>query len=237
MFIFNRALIFFLAGIGLAACAGPASSPDSDAAVDAKRNSRSSGIAHGASPARPVESAPPRLNLKDGPRLGSTAAKIGIVEFSDYQCSFCRDFHRRQFARLKQEYIDTGVVQFIHKDLPLRQHAQAIPAAMAARCAGAQGKFWEMHDALFTRSGLDPGLYPELARQLTLDQSLFEACFKGRTYSREIGEDMNLARRMGLSGTPAFLIGKIEGNTLTITGQSSGAPAFEVFVREIEKLR
>ncbi len=165
-------------------------------------------------------------------------AKIGIVEFSDYQCFYCRDFHRKQFAQIKKEYIDTGVVQFIHKDLPLRMHAQAVPAAMVAHCAGAQGRFWDMHDALFTHQGrLGQGLYPELARQLKLDEAKFKACLEGQAHGQGIGQDVSTARQLGLTGTPSFLIGKIEGDTLTIVRQSRGAPGFEVFAQEIEKLR
>ncbi|GAB4508322.1 MAG: hypothetical protein Tsb0026_06770 [Sulfuricaulis sp.] len=176
--------------------------------------------------------------MKDDPRLGDAKAKIAIVGFSDYQCLYCQDFHRQLFARLKKEYVDTGMVQFIHKDLPLRIHAQAVPAAMAAHCASAQGKFWEMHDALFTRRGpLSQTLYPELARELKLDEAKFNACFEGQVPSQGIGQDVSMARKLGLTGTPSFLIGKIEGDTLVVTRQLRGAPGFDVFTQEIEKLR
>lgn len=224
--------------IGLAACAGSASPPDPAAGVDTGRSSHSSGVAYRDRPIRVIESAPPQVSVKDDPRLGSATAKIGIVEFSDYQCFYCRDFHRQQFAQLKKEYIDTGVVQFIHKDLPLRMHPQAVPAAMVAHCAGAQGRFWDMHDALFAHQGrLGQNLYPELARQLNLDEAKFNACLESQAHGQGIGQDVGAGRRLGFTGTPSFLIGKIEGDTLIVTHQSRGAPDFKVFAQEIEKLR
>jgi protein-disulfide isomerase len=238
MFLFSRAITAVLVCTGLAACAGPAPAPDASSGTDPGRSSHSSGVAYRDQPMRVIKSAPARVNVESDPRLGSATAKIGIVEFSDYQCLYCRDFHRKQFARLKKEYIDAGVVRFIHKDLPLRMHPQAVPAAIAAHCAGAQGRFWDMHDALFAHQGrLGPNLYPELARQLNLDAAKFSDCLENQTHDHGIGQDIGTARRLGFTGTPSFLIGTIEGDVLTIVHQSRGAPDFEVFAQEIEKLR
>ena len=239
MFILSRPmLIVVLLCLGLVACAGSTLPPHPATGADTQRSSHSSGVAYRDRPIHVIESAPPQVSVKHDPRLGSTTAKIGIVEFSDYQCLYCRDFHQKQFAQIKKDYVDTGVVQFIHKDLPLRIHAQAVPAAMAAHCAGAQGRFWDMHDALFSHQGrLGQSLYAELSRQLNLDETKFSACFEGQTLGQGIGQDVSTARLLGLTGTPSFLIGTIEGDTLTIVRQSRGAPAFEVFAQEIEKLR
>jgi protein-disulfide isomerase len=238
MFVFSRTVFPVLICIGLAACASSAPSPDPAADVDTRRSSHSSGIAYRDMPIRVIENAPTRVSVEGDPRLGSATAKIGIVEFSDYQCLYCRDFHRKQFAQIKKEYIDTGVVQFIHKDLPLRMHPQAVPAATAAHCAGAQGRFWDMHDALFVHQGrLGQNMYPELARQLNLDAAKFNACLESQAHDQGIGQDIGMARRLGFTGTPSFLIGIIEGDTLTVKRQSRGAPDFEVFAQEVEKLR
>jgi protein-disulfide isomerase len=238
MFIFSRAIMSVLACIGLAACAGPAPAPDPSIGADTGRSSHSSGIAYREQPVRVIESKPPQVNVKNDPRLGSATAKIGIVEFGDYQCFYCRDFHRKQFGRLKKEYIDTGVVQFIYKDLPLRTNRQAVPAAMAAHCAGAQGRFWDMHDALFSHQDrLGQNLFLELARQLNLDEVKFNACLESQAHVQGIRQDVSAARMLGFTGTPSFLIGKIEGDTLTVVRWSRGALTFEVFAQEIEKLR
>lgn len=238
MSLFSRAMTSVLVCAGLAACAGSTPPADPAAGVASERSSHSSGMTYGDKPVRVVDTASSKLSVKGDPRLGNAFARIGIVEFSDYQCSFCRLFHQNQFRQIKAEYIDAGLVQFIHKDLPLRTHREAVPAARAAHCAGAQGRFWDMHDALFAhQERLGHGLYPELARQLRLDETNFKNCFEGQAYMRSIGQDAELARRLGLPGTPSFLIGTIEGDVLTIVRQSSGAPAFAAFAREIEKLR
>src|SRR5277367_6195365 len=80
--------------------------------------------------------------------LGRDDAPVTVVEFADYQCPFCRKFHSETFAEIKKNYIDTGKVRYVSRDLPLDFHPNAAPAAQAARCAGEQHKFWEMHDAI-----------------------------------------------------------------------------------------
>ena len=231
MFIYARTILFVLACAGLAACATP---PPGD--EDARRTG-GSGVTYREGNVRIIKYSAPRVDLKGAPRLGSSAARIGIVEFSDYQCLYCRDFHRKQFARIRQEYIDTGLVQFIHRDLPLKMHPHSVPAAVAARCARAQGRFWDMHGALFDNQGrLGADLYAKLARQLKLDEAKFSACLDDRTQGQAIARDLSVAKRLGLTGTPSFLIGTIEGDTLTVAREARGAPAFEMFAQEIEKL-
>ena len=190
-------------------------------------------------PAAMVKVSSPQVSLAGAHRLGRAEAKIGIVEFSDYQCPYCRNFHDRVFPRLKQEYVDTGVVQFIHKDLPLKSmHPQALPAALAAACAGAQNRFWEMHAALYAHQGrLAPALYPRLGRELGLDETEFTACLGDAARARAIMRNVAAARGLGITGTPSFVIGIIDGNTLTVARLAKGAPSFAAFAQEIEKLR
>ena len=222
-------------GVFLVGCTTAA--PEKPVAENNPRSSHSSGIAYRDTPVLPVTASLPQLGLGDAHRLGNPQATIGIVEFSDYQCPYCRGFQQQLYPRLKKEYVDSGVVQFIHKDLPLtRIHPQAMPAALAAECAGAQGRFWEMHDALY-ENALDPALYAGLARRLGLDTEKFSACRGNPASERSIWRDVAEARRLGISGTPSFLIGRIDGNTLTVVRMSQGAPSFEAFAHEIEVLR
>jgi len=194
-------------------------------------------MTYGEAPPASVTAAAPQVSLVRDHRLGDPQAGIGIVEFSDYQCPYCRGFHQELFPQLKQKYIDSGVVQFIHKDLPLTTiHAQAMPAALAAVCAGEQGRFWDMYNALFENT-LDPALYPGLAQRLGLDAAKFAACLKNPASGRVILRDLSEARRLGISGTPSFLIGRIEGNVLTVVAMAKGAPSWEAFSREIDALR
>jgi Trk K+ transport system NAD-binding subunit len=99
----------------------------------------------------PQEEAPARAKISDltgVSMLGSKNAPLTIVEFTDYQCPFCQRFHVTAFPELKKAYIDTGKVRFFSKDMPLDFHPNAMRAAMAARCAGEQNKFWELRDTM-----------------------------------------------------------------------------------------
>ena len=88
------------------------------------------------------------LLLKGEPALGDASAPLTIVEFSDFECSYCRRFHEQVMPQLTSKYIDTGLVR-IHKDLPLPFHPHAMPAAAAARCAGEQNRYWVLYSSLF----------------------------------------------------------------------------------------
>ena len=183
--------------------------------------------------------AKPIVSLEGEHRLGSPKAKIGIVEFSDYQCPYCSQFHNQIFPRLVKEYVDTGVVQFIYKDLPLQSiHPQAMNAALAANCAGEQNKFWPMHEALFTNHGLlAPALYHRLAREFGMDVNKFTACLRDPARERAIMRDVSEAKRLGITGTPSFVIGKIEGNEIKDMQIAKGLAAFEAFARAIKELQ
>ena len=93
----------------------------------------------------------PQIGIGGNPALGDPAAPVTIVEFIDYQCPYCQGYAKNTFPRLKASYIDTGKVRYVARDFPLAKHERARPAAIAAACAGEQGWFWEMHDALFDR--------------------------------------------------------------------------------------
>ncbi len=103
--------------------------------------------------------------------IGQENAPLTMVEFTDYQCPFCRRFESETFAQLKKNYIDTGKVRFVSRDLPLEFHPNAPRAAIAVRCAGEQHKFWEMHDAIMqdTATDLGPDAILKYAQKVSLD--------------------------------------------------------------------
>jgi protein-disulfide isomerase len=166
-----------------------------------------------AQPSQPA--APPIERAKvsgTGLALGSKDAPITIVEFTDYQCPFCNRFHGDAFQQLKKAYIDTGKVRFIARDLPLDFHPFAMPAALAARCAGEQGKFWEMRDALIEHAAnLKPDDIANYARNVGLAADKFQACLGKNDYSAQIQKDIAEAGAVGISGTPSFVIGPTAG--------------------------
>ncbi len=237
------ATVFLIAALLLVSCASPATPPISDkdvAAKDASQNSlNSSGGANRGSSAPVAETASPRVSFADTHRLGNADAKIIIVEFSDYQCPYCSSFHLEIFPMLKEKYVDTGIVQYIHKDLPLTLiHAQAMPAALAANCAGSQNRYWEMNHALYAnQTQLGQALYFKLASGLKLDEEKFSDCLKDSATIKDILRDTAEAQRFGINATPSFVIGKVERDILTVMGIAKGVPSFEDFAQAIEKLR
>jgi protein-disulfide isomerase len=111
-------------------------------------------------------------------------------------------------------------------------------AALAANCAGEQNKFWPMHEALFTNHGLlAPALYYRLAREFGMDVNKFTACLRDPARERAIMRDVSEAKRLGITGTPSFVIGKIEGNEIKDMQIAKGLAAFEAFARAIKELQ
>lgn len=165
-----------------------------------------------AQPARPqAPPAPPeKVHIANvsGYMLGRPDAPITIVEFTDLQCPFCNRFAIQTFDRLKKDYIDTGKARFISRDYPLDFHPQARPAAIASRCAGEQGKFWDMRTALVRNAGrLSPAFIAETASSLKLNLPAFAACSTQPQHAAAIQKDIAEASSVDVSGTPTFFIG------------------------------
>ena len=141
--------------------------------------------------------------------LGRADAPLTVVEFTDYQCPYCRRFQAATWPQLKRDYVDTGKVRFIVRDLPLSIHSNARPAAEAAHCAGEQGHFWPMHDALLQKDAdLSPGGIASRAQSLGLDMARFRACVAANKYESAIAANASHADALDIRGTPAFIVGK-----------------------------
>jgi protein-disulfide isomerase len=174
-------------------------------------------LALSAAGTRADEGSPQRVHMHLAPdelSLGRADAPLTVVEFTDYQCGFCRRFQAETFPRLKHDYIDTGKVRFIVRDLPLSIHARAETAAEAVHCAAAQGKFWAVHDAVLAQ-GSDEATIARIAQASVPDKKRFEACRAAGTYRAEIAKNAALASSLGLNGTPAFVLGRAKNNELT----------------------
>lgn len=173
----------------------------------------------------------------DDPIKGNPKAPVTIVEFSEYQCPFCRRFHKEVLPKLEEEYISKGKVRYIFRDFPLRFHKKAVPAAIAANCAGEQGKYWEMNDFLFNNPDkLDIEAVTPSVGEIGLDQAEFETCVKKESHQAEIDKDLEDGRKYGVRGTPSLFIGKT-GTTGEMKGQYfRGLRPFESLKPEIDKL-
>jgi protein-disulfide isomerase len=147
--------------------------------------------------------------------LGNRNAPITMVEFTDYQCPFCKDFHKNTFPILKRDFIDTGKVRFVTRDVPLDFHQHAQISAEGARCAGEQGKFWQMRDVIFQNS---PRLAAEdlvrYAGEVGLNQMLFQNCLNTHKFEVDVRLNLAHAATLKITGTPSFLLGPSTGDTV-----------------------
>jgi protein-disulfide isomerase len=165
------------------------------------------------------------VSIKDAPFRGPVKAPVTIVEFSDFECPFCKRVHPT-LTQLLAKY--PGKLKLVYRDFPLESiHPQARRAAVAARCAADQGKFWDYYDALFKESPkLSPDDLKRYAKQVGLDGAKFDACVAKDTHKAAIERDLEEGRRLGITGTPAFFI---NGRSLT------GAQPLGAFTRLIDE--
>jgi protein-disulfide isomerase len=146
----------------------------------------------------------PTVGPMGHPELGPDSAPVTIIEYTDFQCPYCR----RVESVLDQVRAKYGnKVRIVHMDFPLRIHARAMDAALAARCAQEQHRFWAYRDALFSnQSRLSSTDLKALARRLGLDGKSFDSCLDGREYLDVVQADMAEGERVGVKGTPYFFI-------------------------------
>lgn len=176
-----------------------------------------------------------KISSINRPSLGNKNAPVTIVEISDYQCPYCKRFFDTTMRDLKKDYIDTGKVRIVFKDYPLAFHAQAKKMAQAAHCAGDQGKYWQMHDILFTNvKKTDEDDFINNASQLKLNAKTFKNCISGDRHHAAIEKDITDANKAGLSGTPSFVIGKTTSDIIE-GGVVVGAHPISSLKKHIEK--
>ncbi len=190
--------------------------------------------------AQPQEEAPTKAKITDLSKvsmLGSKEAPFTIVEYTDYQCPFCQRFHVTAFPELKKSYIDTGKVRFYSKDMPLDFHPNAMRAAMAARCAGEQGKFWELRDTMGANpNSLDIEHIVNFAANLKLDTGALRGCIDAGKYKEIVQNDVLEAMKIGANGTPTFIVGKSVGEG--VDGELVvGAMPFQMFDSKLKELQ
>lgn len=145
---------------------------------------------------RPTATPVPRdpIAINGRPVLGSSSARVAIVEYSDFECPFCGVVARETIPTLKREYMDTGKVMLVFKHLPLPFHSLAPGAAAAAVCSGQQGKFWQMHDRLFAKPmKLTAQDLRASAGQVGLDLPVYDACRAGTAPSTLVDADRSEA--------------------------------------------
>jgi protein-disulfide isomerase len=147
----------------------------------------------------------PAPELDDGisPAKGAVKPAVTIVEFSDYECPFCRQV-QGVLKQIMERY--GGEVRLVFKHLPSEGHRNSLPAARAAYCASEQDRFWQFHDALFASRNLSESVFSEIAAKLGLGREKFESCLAAARSRTAIVKDIETAKRYRVDGTPSFLI-------------------------------
>jgi protein-disulfide isomerase len=140
------------------------------------------------------------------PSLGPDDAKIVIVEFSDFQCPYCRRFHEDTYQALLKAY--PGQIRFVYRNLPLppTMHPDAMSAAIASLCANDQNVYWDYHDKLFSSESLNEATYIQYATDLGLNVEEFTACLSSGKHDEFIKQDTDFSTKLGVQSTPTFFI-------------------------------
>ena len=168
--------------------------------------------------------------------LGNPNAKITILEFGDYQCTFCYKFHDETMKKIDEEYIKTDNVNFIYKNFPLNGE-QSILASEASYCAQKQNKFWEYHNTLYNNwGGENTGWITEnvllgFARDVGLNLDSFSQCLEDSEFRQKVLDDEQFGKEIGINATPSFLV--FNDNEVY---RIIGAQSFEKFEQAFKKL-
>ncbi|MDP1570051.1 MAG: thioredoxin domain-containing protein [Vicinamibacterales bacterium] len=193
---------------------------------------------HAADAAEP----PPVQTLRIAGRsaVGSPSAPVVVLEFTDYECPYCAQYTTQTWPAIERDYVKTGKVRYVYKNFPIEQlHPNAFRAALAASCAGDQGRFPEMHARLFAhQSQLGAADLPAHARALGLDMTAFDACMAGTAHVAAIKEDTAEATAGGVRGTPVFVLA-VRGPDPDVVSPVRvlvGAQPFDAFQRALDAL-
>lgn len=189
----DRKYLFLIAGLLLGFAAGFVTAREM--AFEGPGGSGSSGSTAGQTALAP----------DDRPARGPSDAPVTIVEFTDYECPYCRRYYRQTYHQLLEQY--EGDIHYVVRNFPLSIHPNARKAAEAAECAHNQGRFWEYHDHLFGNAdALEPADLKSYARELGLDGGQFDECLESGAESETVQQDMATGRRLGIRGTPTFFV-------------------------------
>jgi protein-disulfide isomerase len=191
------------------------------------------------------ETGPVKVSVDDDAVLGNPDAPITMIEFSDYECPFCKRHFDQTYPELKKNYIDTGKMKIVFRDLPLSFHdPMATKEAIAANCAKEQGgdeAYYKMHNAMFTQTtsngnGLSVEKLYTIAGEVGLNAGNFKTCLDSDKYKAEVAKDLADAGAIGADGTPAFFIGKSDASGTIEGTRLVGAQPYTAFSTIIDGL-
>ena len=173
----------------------------------------------------------------DGRMRGAANAAVTLIEYSDFTCGYCMKFFQETWPKLQAKYVDTGKLRFLYRDYPRANKGPGLDAAIAARCAGEQGRYWGMHDRLFGTGGkLTPAAIQEQAKSLSLAQTEFTQCLRDGRYTKAVFQDREQGMSFGFHGTPGFVLIRSDAGPNEKFLVIPGALPYEVFEEEIDRL-
>ena len=179
------------------------------------------------------------ISTRGLPFMGSEEAKVTLIEFSDYQCFFCRRHDRQVAPRIVKEYVESGRVKYVFADFPLASHPGASKAAQAAHCAGDQGNYWGMNDLLFRHpESLTEGTLRAFGSSLSLDNQVLLDCVESGKYAQKVKDGLGAGKRAGVRGTPSFFFGLTDQArpSIRVRKTLTGAHPYPAFKKLIEDL-
>ena len=190
------------------------------------------------------DTSPKQVSIDNDPVLGDKNAPITLIDFTDYECPFCRRHFEQTYSQLIKDYIDTGKVKMVVRDLPLNFHENAHKEAQAAECAREQGgdtAYFKFHDEIFKRTtsngtGLSLDQLPVIAQEVGLDGDALQSCLDSEKYKDEVDKDLADATAAEATGTPTFFLGKSTSEGVITGTKIVGAQPYSVFQSEIDKL-
>ncbi len=185
----------------------------------------------------PTRALPATLDLTGAQFRGSKTSQVVLVEYSDYECPFCIRHFTQVLPQIDAAYIQTNKIRYTFRDFPIDQlHPESIRAHVASHCATEQGKFWELHNRLFTKAGThQPADLLARAKEAGLNASTFSACVAADKYSASIRQSTASAISMGADGTPFFIVGIMDGNnSMKPLGKLPGAMPYGQFQAAID---
>ncbi len=149
-----------------------------------------------------------QISTDNAPSLGDTNAPVTIIIFSDFQCSYCKKFHKKIYPKLKTHYIHTGLVRIVYRNLPSSMHENAFKAAEIAECAHEQDLFWNIFDLLhkYAYRINDMDFISKIPDSILFDNEQIKKCIASRKYKEEIYNDIEDAYTAEIKGTPTFVI-------------------------------
>jgi len=240
--------ISFLIGMNMIADGtGGSSNKDTSAAdtVDADTGT-TTGTTTGTAPAAaPVAVTAGQTNIDDDAIKGDKdKAKVAIVEFSDYECPFCKRHFQQTYSQIVENFVNSGDAIIVYRDFPLSFHDPlASKQALAAECVGdleGDDKYYEYHDLLFENTasngnGMQESKLPELAKQIGVDEGDFKECYDSGKFTEEIKKDLADGQAAGVSGTPGFVVGVLSDDGSVKGEVVSGAQPYSAFEAAINR--